>query len=44
MPERFASKQSLIFNNIGIRLVAGISTIIDYYNNAGINTLILKVD
>lgn len=29
--------------NIGLRMVAGISTSIDYYNNAGINTLIMKV-
>lgn len=29
--------------NIGIRLVAGISKSIDYYNNAGINTLLIKV-
>jgi Na+-driven multidrug efflux pump/anti-sigma regulatory factor (Ser/Thr protein kinase) len=29
--------------NIGIRLVAGISKSIDYYNTAGINTLLIKV-
>ena len=30
--------------NIGLRMVAGLATQIDYYNNAGINTLIIKID
>lgn len=29
--------------NIGIRLTAGIARQIDYYNNAGINTLLMKI-
>ena len=29
--------------SIGLRMVAKISKSIDYYNNAGINTLIIKV-
>lgn len=30
-------------SNIGIRLTAGIARQIDYYNNAGVNTLIMKL-
>ena len=29
--------------NIGIRLTASIARQIDYYNNAGVNTLIMKL-
>lgn len=29
--------------NIGLRMVAGLASNIDYYNNAGINTLIIKI-
>ena len=29
--------------NIGIRLTAGIARQIDWYNNAGVNTLIMKL-
>ncbi len=28
---------------IGLRMVAGLASNIDYYNNAGINTLIIKI-
>ena len=30
-------------SNIGLRLVAKMTTDIDYYNNAGINTMIMKI-
>ena len=30
-------------SNIGLRLVAKMTSDIDYYNNAGINTLIMKI-
>ena len=29
--------------NIGLRMVAKLASYVDYYNNAGINTLIMKI-
>ena len=30
-------------NNIGLRMVAKLASYVDYYNNAGINILIMKI-